>query len=169
MKKFVFIMLVLVLTMCAAFSEETFLKAYERVEMNFTYEEISKLFGKCEEQDGFFLFEDEVLCVFYESGRLQAKARVFDDLALLAPVAEYSSESLKKLKQGTSIEEVTEIFSVEGLEIMRINLSDEENPGVRRVLAWQNAEKANVQALFELDDGEWVLFAIAESPAPLKN
>ena len=45
---------------------------------------------------------------------------------------------------------------------MKINLADEENAGVRRVLVWKTEAGNVVQALFELDDNEWVLFAIAE-------
>jgi len=33
---------------------------------------------------------------------------------------------------------------------------------LRRVLVWKTDENVVVQALFELDDNEWVLFAIAE-------
>ena len=61
-----------------------------------------------------------------------------------------------------TIDEVTEAFAAEGLEIMRINLADEENAGQRRVFVWKTNDGTVVQALFELDDNEWVLFAIAE-------
>ena len=61
-----------------------------------------------------------------------------------------------------TIDDVTSAFGAEGLEIMKINLADEDDAGVRRVLVWKTEKNVVVQALFELDDNEWVLFAIAE-------
>lgn len=147
------------------FSEEAEVSAYDRIEMSFMKEEIVNLFGEGVREGEYEIFSGEVMCAFYESGRLMAKGLVYEAVCDIAPVADIPLESLKKLKQGAMISEITELFGCEGIEIMRINLSDEENAGVRLVLAWQNAEKITVQALFELDDGEWVLFAVAESPA----
>lgn len=135
---------------------------YEQIEMSAVREEIEKEFTLTETEDGYFLMENEVLLAFYESGRLYAKARQFENAADIAPIANIPLEKIAGYKQGMTIEEVTEAFGAEGLEIMEINLADEENAGLRRVLVWKTEENVVVQALFELDDNEWVLFAIAE-------
>jgi len=134
--------------------------------MSFDFSDITALLGEGIHEGDYVIFSGEAACAFYESGRLRAKAVVFDAITDIAPTAEIPLDNLRKLRQGAHIDEITTLFGCEGLEIMKINLSDEEESGVRRVLAWQTEEKISVQALFELDDGEWVLFAIVESPAP---
>lgn len=135
---------------------------YEQIEMTFTKAELDEKYDCTENEDGYFLYENEILCAFYESGRIQAKARAFENAGDIAPVANIPLDRLSSYKQGMTIEKVTEAFGAEGLEIMKINLADEENAGVRRVLVWKTEAGNVVQALFELDDNEWVLFAIAE-------
>lgn len=135
---------------------------YELIEMSFTKAELDEIYECAETEEGYFLYENEILCAFYESGRLQAKVRAFESAGDIAPVASISLNKLSSYKQGMTIEKVIEAFGNEGLEIMKINLADEENAGVRRVLVWKTEAGNVVQALFELDDNEWVLFAIAE-------
>jgi hypothetical protein len=125
-------------------------------------EELDAAFALTETEDGYFLLENEVLLSFYESGRLEAKTRFFENAADVSPIANIPLDKIAKYKQGMTIDEVTEAFAAEGLEIMRINLADEENAGQRRVFVWKTNDGTVVQALFELDDNEWVLFAIAE-------
>ena len=69
------------------------------------------------------------------------------------------------LRQGASIESVEELMGGSGREIAMLRLSDEENAGSRRVLAWANEAGDAMEALFELDDGQWVLFAAVRIPA----
>lgn len=167
MKKTLLIMLVFCLVSCFAQAEvatpsQAPTSVYDQIEMSAVKEEIDLLFEKEETEDGFFLYGGEVLCAFYESGRLQAKARVFENVADLAPTANIPLDKISGYKQGMTIDNVTSAFGAEGLEIMKINLADEENAGVRRVFVWKTEENVVVQALFELDDNEWKLFAIAE-------
>lgn len=166
MRKFLCILLAYLSVFCIAFSEETAQDAsvdlYEQIEMSAVKDELDQAFECVQTEDGYILYENEVLCAFYESGRLMAKARAFENAADIAPVAGVPLEKLSSYKQGMTIEEVTDAFGAEGLEIMKINLADEDDAGVRRVLVWKTEANVVVQALFELDDNEWVLFAIAE-------
>ena len=167
MKKVICVLLcVLFVSVFACAEEATPAEAitglYEQIEMSAVKEDLEAKFTLTETEDGYFLLEDEVLLAFYESGRLQAKTRRFENAADVAPAADIPLDAISKYKQGMTIEEVTEAFGAEGLEIMRINLADEEDAGLRRVLVWKTDENVVVQALFELDDNEWVLFAIAE-------
>ncbi len=167
MKKILLIMLVFCLGSCFSLAEEATpsdapASVYEQIEMSAVKEEIDLLFEKEETEDGFFVYGGEALCAFYESGRLQAKARVFENVADLAPIANIPLDKISGYKQGMTIDDVTSAFGAEGLEIMKINLADEDDAGVRRVLVWKTEKNVVVQALFELDDNEWVLFAIAE-------
>ena len=155
------VMLAAVLSLiCCA--EET-PSAYESIEMSFFKEDVIALFGEGTSDGEYMVLNGEVACAFYESGRLMAKSLVFENIAEVAQEAEIPLEKIRKLKQGTHFDEVKALMGADGTEIMRINLSDEDNAGVRRVMAWQNAGKVSVQALFELDDGEWLLFTIAET------
>lgn len=135
---------------------------YSLIEMSSLKTELDALYESAETDEGYFLFENEVLIAFYESGRLQAKIRVFENISDIAPVSNLPMDKLSSYKQGMTIDEVTEAFGKEGLEIMKINLADEDGAAVRRVLVWKTETGSIVQALFELDDNEWVLFAIAE-------
>jgi len=167
MKRVISVFLAFLIMMLPAVAEqatnsEAMEEIYDRIEMSKTKAELDDAFECAETEDGYFLYENSVLCAFYESGRLQAKTRVFESICDAAPVADIPLSKLSSYKQGMTIDEVTEAFGAEGLEIMRINLADEENAGQRRVLAWQTDAGIAVQALFELDDNEWVLFAIAE-------
>ncbi len=167
MKKILSVVLALLICLLPAMAETALNDQaqedlYEQIEMGFTKAELDEKYKCAETEDGYFLYEGKVLCAFYESGRLQAKARAFENAGEIAPTANIPLTKLSSYKQGMSIEKVTEAFGVEGLEIMKINLADEEDAGVRRVLVWKTEAGNVVQALFELDDNEWVLFAIAE-------
>lgn len=167
MKKIICVLLCALFISVFACAEETTpadapIELYEQIEMSAVKEELEVEFTLTETEDSYFLLENEVLLAFYESGRLQAKARFFENAADVAPAANIPLDKIAKYKQGMTIEKVTKAFGTEGLEIMKINLADEENAGLRRVLVWKTNENAVVQALFELDDNDWVLFAIAE-------
>lgn len=163
MKRILAVILALIILCPVCFSESAATDAYDLIEMSFTQDEIIKLLGEGEPAGEYVLFSESVLCAFYESGRLQAKCRVFDKITDAAVLCELPLEKLPSLKQGMPIDEFVDLIGTDGAEIMRINLSDEENAGMRRVIAWQNADGASIQALFEMDDGEWILFALAES------
>ncbi len=138
---------------------------YDRITMDMTDADVVALLGEGQEADAYLLFAESVLCAFYESGRLHAKAIAFGDIRDIAPFANIPMDKLKKLKQGALLEDVIAMIGSEGLEIMALNIADEENAGQRRVLAWQDADGEAVQMLFELDDGGWKLFAAVEIPA----
>ena len=143
-----------------AFCEE--IPMYERIEMDDTLETLTERYGEpVLTEDGYADFGG-ALCAFFESGRLRAKIVSFETLSEVAQVSDADFSKAKGLKKGASEEEVNALFGGAGAEIMRINLSDEENSGVQRVDAWINADGNAVQALFELDDGKWVLFAVVE-------
>lgn len=142
--------------------EEVGSDLYDRIEMSARKDELDLKYACTETEENYFLYENEVMCVFYESGRLQAKLRAFESVLDVAPVADIPLDKLPSYKQGMKIDEVTGAFGCEGFEIMKINLADEDDAGVRRVLVWKTETGVHVQALFELDDNEWVLFAIAE-------
>ena len=139
----------------AVFGEGT----YERIDMNMTRAELDALFAGCEE--GEYVAYGDALCAFYESGRLKAKMRRFEDVRGLAPLTEGSFDRVRGLKYGTRIDELSELLG-EGLEIMLMNLSDDEESGCRKLLCWQDSSGSVMEALFELDDGKWILFALGE-------
>lgn len=160
------LLLVLLISVFACAEEATPAEApedlYDAIEMSDTREMLEARFELNETEDGYFILENQVLLAFFEGGRLQAKARVFENAGEIAPAAAVPLDKLPSYKQGKPIDEVTEAFGAEGFEIMKINLADEDNAGLRRVLVWKSETGAVVQALFELDDNRWVLFAIAE-------
>ena len=167
MKRMVLLVLVMLVYLAAsgenAATPSEAVSAYDRIEMSMTKDEIAHLFDGVYDQDGeYIVFGGEVMCVFFESGRLQAKAKVFEDARDIAPVCAIPVKELSSYKQGMLISEVAEAFGSEGIEIMKINLADEDNAGVRRVFVWKTETNDCVQALFELDDNMWKLFAIAE-------
>ena len=162
MKKFVCILLLLSALVCCAENE------YIQIEMNETLTEIEAIFGEgTPTEEGYYVFGD-CLCAFYESGRLQSKTVYFEDIRQALIPGEYDFEFAEDLKQGASITVLTDKLG-EGTEIMQINLSDEDNPGVRKVLAWRDMNGNVLEALLELDDGEWTLFAISENYAEEAN
>lgn len=167
MKKWICMILIWMLAALTACAEtaspfEAPADLYESIPMSAWKTELDKRHAFEETQDGYFLYDGGVLCAFYESGRLWAKARAFDSAEEIAPEADIPLEKLSSYKQGMLISEVENAFGAPGLEIMKINLADEDDSGVRRVLVWKTEEGNVVQALFELDDNEWKLFAIAE-------
>ena len=147
------------IAVCAA-AEET--DAYSLIEMTDTFETILEKLGAPAANDGEYADFGGVLCAFFESGRLQAKLRRFDDVRSIAARANGDFAAAKRLKKGALLADVNAMMGGEGEEIMRINLSDEETSGVQTVLAWVNADSQVMEALFELDDGEWTLFAVVE-------
>lgn len=157
-----------ILTLCAvlvfslfALGEE--IPMYERIEMDDTLETLVEKFGEpVWTQEGYADFGG-ALCAFFESGRLRAKIVPFEAFQEVAQFSKVDFSGAKGLKKGASEAEVNALFGGAGAEIMRINLSDEENSGVQRVDAWANEEGSAMQALFELDDGAWILFAIVET------
>ena len=147
------------IAVCAA-AEET--DAYSLIEMTDTFETISEKLGAPAANDGEYADFGGVLCAFFDSGRLQAKMRGFDDVRSVAAPTNGDFAAAKRLKKGALLADVSAILGGEGEEIMRVNLSDEETSGVQTVLAWVNADSQVMEALFELDDGEWTLFAVVE-------
>lgn len=153
MKKFLLAVLILVMTVaCAAEG------AYGMIAADATLETVTAAFGAPAEKDEYLLCDDTLLS-FWESGRLQAKIRDCENIAEVAAVTESSFDAVLKLKQGAPVDKVISELG-EGNEIMLITLADEDNAGVRKVLAWKHADGEVLEALFELDGGEWVLFAI---------
>ena len=151
------------LVLCAlllAASAET--DAYRAIDMTDTRETLAQRLGTPEETAEGYADFGGVLCDFFESGRLRAKIRAFDDAKAIAARTDGDFAAAKKLKKGALLADVNAVMGGEGTEIMRINLSDEETSGVQMVLAWVSAQSNLMEALFELDDGEWTLFAVVE-------
>lgn len=154
MKRIVlFLAAALLAMMCAAEG------VYDTIGMGFTMEDFAP-FGALVPVEGYYCVDD-ALVSFYESGRLNAKCRLFNDVADVAAETDGAFDLVRKLKQGASLDRVTEILG-EGAEIMVINIADEDNPGMRKVLAWKDKQGGVLEALFEMDNGGWVLFALTE-------
>ncbi|MBR4235338.1 MAG: hypothetical protein IKR85_04665 [Clostridia bacterium] len=133
---------------------------YSEIEMSASLDSLTEKYGQGE-QCGDYIRFGNALCAFYESGRLLAKARYFDDVREAAAFSEGNFAKASRLKYGTPLDEISALLG-EGCEIMRINLSDEDEPGHRIVLAWQNARGEVLEALLELEDDVWVLFALGD-------
>ena len=159
MKRIICIITALVLTCAFALSEDV-TSVYETIQMSDTLNQIREKLGEGEEIDDFIRYGD-VLLAFYESGRLQAKGLYFDDISEVAAKTQADFALVRKFKQGTPLSELTAILG-EGKEIMTINLADEENANIRKLLAWQNEDGGILEALIELDDDEWLVFALGE-------
>ena len=134
--------------------------AYEQIEMASTLEEITLLFGEGEPVGEYLAFGD-ALCAFYESGRLTAKSLSYEDVREKAAMTQADFAKVRDFREGALLSNLTDILGP-GTEILRMNLSDEDNAGQRILLAWQNESGGVLEALFELDAGEWILFAIGE-------
>ena len=134
--------------------------AYQKIKMSFTREDIETLFDEGIKQNEYIRFDD-VLCAFFESGRLQAKSLYYQDIRDVAAPTKGDFAAVRDKKQGTPEQELSDILG-EGTEVLRMNLSDEDDAGQRKLIAWKNAEGGVMEALFEIDDGEWILFALGE-------
>ena len=159
MKRIACVLLTLALMGAFAFSEQT-ASVYETVAMSDTLETITESLGEGEAVDDFIKYGDALL-VFYESGRLNAKGLYFDDVRDVAPMAQGNFALVRDFKQGTGLSEITALLG-QGKEIMARTLADEDDAGLRKLYAWQDANGHVLEALVELDDGEWVLFALGE-------
>ena len=153
MKKFLVMILVLLLAACCAAEG-----VYDALEMTATRETVASGFGKLTENGEYFEIGD-ALVSFWESGRLQAKIRAFENAADAAALTGRSFDAVLKLKQGAPVDKLISDLG-EGTEIMMINLADEDKSGVRKVLAWKHEDGTVLEALLEMDSGEWVLFAL---------
>lgn len=134
--------------------------AYAQIRMTDTLDLIETQFGTGTAQGDYLLFGD-ALCSFFESGRLQAKSLNYEDIREAAAQTQADFALVRDFKQGTHEEELVKALG-DGAEVMRMNLSDEEDAGLRKLLAWKNEAGSVLEALLELDDGEWVLFALGE-------
>ena len=159
MKRSVSILLALMLAVCISAAEEP-KPVYEAVLMTDTYEDVNARYGEGI-TFGDYLNYGDALLAFYESGRLQAKGLYYEDIREVAAMTEGDFALVRDFKQGTELKELTAILG-EGREIMCMNLADEDDAGQRRLYAWKDAEGNVLEALVELDDGEWLLFAIGE-------
>ena len=146
--------LLLILIAASACAEGT----YDEIDMSMTFDELSQKYTSMTREEEYWCVDDALL-VFYESGKLNAKCLNFDTLAAAAPEANAEFEKVLSFKQGTSISELTDILG-EGREIVFINISDEENSGKMKVECWKNGSGQVLEALFELDDNVWSLFAL---------
>ena len=154
MKKLILVLLMLAFSVCVADS------AYEAIQMDDTFDTVTARYGELIPAEEYLIADDAILC-FYESGRLQAKGRVYESILDAASETVGSFAEVKKLKQGAPLEKLLAILG-DGNEIMYINIADEENSGARRVLAWKNSDGNVLEALVERDNGGWILFAITE-------
>lgn len=134
---------------------------YESIQMSDSLAALCAAHGPLTPDENGMVDLGEVLCRFYESGRLWGKVRAFENIGEVAMRVEGDFAAARKLHMGESLASVQALLGGEGTEIARLNLSDEENSGVQLVLAWQNGQGEVLEALFEQDDGEWVLFAVA--------
>lgn len=155
--------LLLALLLLSAFAEGGKLpdkSIYDEILMSDTLETITEKYGEGTATDGYLLFGD-ALCSFFESGRLQAKSRCYTDIREVAALTQGSFNDVTGFTQGTEESELIAYLG-EGEEVLVMNLSDEDEAGLRKLIAWRNENNAVLEALFELDDGKWVLFALGE-------
>lgn len=157
--------LMLLVFACAAALGEEAISAYDDISMN---ESLSELVARLGEplltEDGYYDFGGALVAA-YESGRLKGKVLAFDDVIAVAAPSQADFTQAQSLRQGASIESVEALMGGPGREIARLRLSDEESSGFRLVLAWANEAGDAMEALFELDDNQWVLFAAVRIPA----
>lgn len=137
---------------------------YEKIELQSTRQQLEAELSL--EDMGEYLLCGDALLAFYESGRLRAKFLYYEALNDVAPLAEAGFDKARRLKQGASIDALTQLLG-QGRELMLMNISDEDNAGVRRLLCWKDALGNVLEALFEQEDGKWVLFALGEVKAEL--
>ncbi len=157
--------LLILLFACAAAHCEEAPSVYDDISMTELLPElIARLGEPALTEDGYYDFGGALVSA-YESGRLKGKILAFDDVADVAAVSQADFTQAHSLRQGASLESVEALMGVPGREIARLRLSDEENAGSRLVLAWVNDAGDAMETLFELDDGQWVLFAAVRIPA----
>ena len=132
---------------------------YEQIELHMTRQQLEAELSL--EDAGEYWLCGDALLAFYESGRLRAKFLNYESLDAVAPLSDAGFDEARKLRQGASIETLTQLLGP-GLELMLMNISDEDNAGVRRLLCWKDASGNVLEALLEQEDGQWVLFALGE-------
>lgn len=154
--------LALALFVCLAGAETEITDIYEAIDMASTREALEAEFAEYSYEGEYMLIEGSALCAFYENGRLRAKSRAFESIRELASLCPNDVTLAKQLKQGAPLEDLERLLGCAGAEFMRINVTDAQDSGVQRLLAWQNANGLTLEALFELDDGEWRLLAAVE-------
>ena len=161
MKKAIVILLALVCLTATSFAgNETEESIYARIEMSDNLEIIQARFGEGIKEGDYYLFGD-ALTAFFDSGRIRAKSLAYDDIHTVAALTTADFALVRDFKQGTAQDQLFK-FLGKGREIMTINLSDKDNAGVRTLYAWKNEAGGILEALFELDGVDWILFALGE-------
>ena len=135
--------------LCSAAYSETF---YETIPMDITESEFIELYPAAVSEDDphSYTFDGCMAVFFPESGRLKAKAIMFEAPADI-PVSGFASDlaSAESLKLSRSYESVCELFAAEGIEIMRHNESDADDSPEQIVYFWLGENSASVQCLFD--------------------
>lgn len=163
--KALLVSLLLLAFACAGVHGEEAVSVYDDISMSERLSELSARLGEPTlTEDGYYDFGGALVAA-YESGRLKGKILVFDNVTDVAAPSQADFTQAQALRQGASIESVEALMGGPGREIARLRLSDEENAGSRLVLAWANEAGDVMEALFELDDNQWVLFAAVRIPA----
>lgn len=164
MKKFIAVIVLIAALSNVALAQTITERAseYERINMSDTREALAGKLGEGESLDNYVRFEG-ALCAFFESGLLRAKLMWFDDPSAVAPATARNLDAIKQLKQGASMTEVVEALGCEGVEIMRINLTEDEDGAQQIVYLWRDDTDRVVEALFEYENGEMRLFAAVEN------
>ena len=136
--KTLLVSLLLLIFACAAAHGEEAPSVYDDISMT---ERLNDLVARLGEplltEDGYYDFGGALVAA-YESGRLKGKILAFDDIAAVAAPSQADFTQARSLRQGASVESVEALMGAPGREIAMLRLSDEENAGSRRVLAWTN-------------------------------
>ena len=134
---------------------------YAALEMDETLASLTQKYGEGI-PDGEYLIFGDALCAFYEkSGRLRAKSLIYDDIREVAALAQADFSLVRDFKQGRELQDLIDILD-DGTEVLVMKLSDEDKAGTRKLICWKNESGGVLEALFELDSGKWILFALAE-------
>lgn len=137
-------------------------REYAQIDMTDTRSSIAEKLGEGEALDKYVRYGG-ALCAFFEGGMLRAKLIWFDAPAQITQSVAVNLDAAKRLKQGASMAEVVQAFGCEGVEIMRINLSEDTNAAQQIVYLWRDAQDRVIEALFEYENGELRLFAAVEN------
>ncbi len=163
--KALLVSLLLLAFACAGAHGEEAVSVYDDIAMTELLPELIARLGEPRRTEEGYLDFGGALVAVYESGRLKGKILAFDDVTDAAAPSQADFTQAQSLRQGASIESVEALMGGPGREIARLRLSDEESAGSRLVLAWANEAGDVMEALFELDDNQWVLFAAVRIPA----